>query len=459
MLRQRLAVAAALLAVVSLTAGAAAEAAPRVKVFEGEIEGAPFKVEVPAQWNGTLLLWSRTPVFRPEPIETASDELTRSWLLDHGLALAASNYRTPAGVAFAEPLDDQLALLEWIDRHLGRPRQVIAWGNSGGGLLSTLLAERHPERIDGAIPLCGPLGGIGTAFNLTLDFALALRTLLTPDSDLELVRITDPDGTAARVSEIVQSALGTPQGRARLALANALANVVPWARALQPRPADVTGQINELALYDTIIYIDSWTTFRQDLERRAGGNPSWNTGVDYDRQLSKSSQLDLVRRAYDDAGMSLDADLQRLAAAPRIEADAGAVRWVAQFTPTGRLQVPVLTLHSTGDGANIPEHERWYAGQARRSDDLLRQAFTERGGHCAFTASELIATIQAMRARLDTGHWPGTSPASLNAAARALGPEFQVAPDWGVTFQPLPAEPAFVAFQPGQLPRPFPAAS
>jgi hypothetical protein len=57
----------------------------------------------------------------------------------------------------------------------------------------------------------------------------------------------------------------------------------------------------------------------------------------------------------------------------------------------------------------MPEKE--VAMLRQRLAVALRQAFTERGGHCAFTASELIATIQAMRARLDTGHWPGTSPA------------------------------------------------
>ncbi len=373
------------------------------------------------------------------------------------MALAASNYRTPAGVVFAEPLEDQVALLDWVDAHVGRPRQVITWGNSGGGVLATLLAERHPDRIDGAIPLCGPLGGIGTQFNLTLDFAFAVRTLLAPGSDLELVRITDPDATAARVDEIVQGAVGTPQGRARLALANALANVVPWARALYPRPDDVTGQVAEQALYDTIVYTDFWTTLRQDLERRAGGNPSWNTGVDYGRQLDHSSQSRLVRRAYDEAGL----DLERLAAAPRIGADDGAVGWLAQFTPTGRIRVPVLALHATGDGAAVPEHERRYAQQVRHAgdQDLLRQLFTERGGHCAFTPSELIVTIQALRARLQTGRWPATGPADLNAAARALGPQFQVALDWGVTFQPRPADPAFVTYEPGRLPRPFPPAA
>jgi pimeloyl-ACP methyl ester carboxylesterase len=367
------------------------------------------------------------------------------------MALAASNYRTPAGVVFAEPLEDQVALLDWVDAHVGRPRQVITWGNSGGGVLATLLAERHPDRIDGAIPLCGPLGGIGTQFNLTLDFAFAVRTLLAPAATWSLCASPTPEATAARVDEIVQGAVGTPQGRARLALANALANVVPWARALYPRPDDVTGQVAEQALYDTIVYTDFWTTLRQDLERRAGGNPSWNTGVDYGRQLDHSSQSRLVRRAYDEAGL----DLERLAAAPRIGADDGAVGWLAQFTPTGRIRVPVLALHATGDGAAVPEHERRYAQQVRHAgdQDLLRQLFTERGGHCAFTPSELIVTIQALRARLQTG------PADLNAAARALGPQFQVALDWGVTFQPRPADPAFVTYEPGRLPRPFPPAA
>lgn len=59
----------------------------------------------------------------------------------------------------------------------------------------------------------------------------------------------------------------------------------------------------------------TWGQVRADLERRAGGNPSWNVGVDYGRQLAHSPNRDLVRRAYREAGLSLHADLHRLAAA------------------------------------------------------------------------------------------------------------------------------------------------
>ena len=53
----------------------------------------------------------------------------------------------------------------------------------------------------------------------------------------------------------------------------------------------------------------------------AGGNFSWNTGVDYRRQLAASGNAQQVRALYRAAGLDLDADLGRLEAAPRIAAD------------------------------------------------------------------------------------------------------------------------------------------
>jgi hypothetical protein len=229
------------------------------------------------------------------------------------------------------------------------------------------------------------------------------------------------------------AALATPAGRARLALANALASVPGWARALQPRPRDVAGQVSQQALYDMLGPVQFWTDTRQQVERLAGGTPSWNTGIDYRRQLAHSSQRRLVQQAYQQAGLDPHADLERLAGAPRIGAEVGAVHRLAGFTPSGRIQVPVVALHATGDGLAVPEGERQYAEQVRRHGHthLLRQLFVERGGHCSFTASEAIVTLQLLLERIDTGRWPATSPARLNAAANDLGPGFQVASDWG----------------------------
>lgn len=416
-----------------------------VTVREGELNGARYRVDVPANWNGNLALWSRAPIYtaRPDqPVEVASDPLTGQWLLRNGFALAASNYRTPSSAAFDEALEDQLALLAHVC-----PKRTIAWGTSGGGLMSVLLAERHPELINGALPLCGVLAGLAGVLDLALDYATAL-TVLFGRTDLPVTGITDPFGTKKAVEELIGSATITPTGRARLALASALADMPGWVKALQPKPDSISGQIEAQAAYGQLGFSSFWTVLRADLEQRSGGNPSGNVGVDYHRQFYRSSQFEMTRYAYWDANLDLQADLDELQEAPRTAANDAAAQWLHRLTPTGRSSVPILALHSTGDGLAAPEHISAYGRGPR-----FRSVFTDRGGHGCFTSSELIIGFRVLKGRMATGYWPSLDPQSLNRQAIGLGPEYQIAPDWGNTFQPLPASPAFTRHSPRAWPR------
>ena len=58
--------------------------------------------------------------------------------------------------------------------------------------------------------------------------------------------------------------------------------------------------------------------FRADLQAKAGGNPSWNTGVNYFSDLAKSADLTEVKALYQAAGLSLGHDVQTLNSSPRI---------------------------------------------------------------------------------------------------------------------------------------------
>jgi dienelactone hydrolase len=59
-------------------------------------------------------------------------------------------------------LDDQIALLGWLGRHIGRPRRSISADTSMGGLIAVLLAERNPARFDAVASLYGATtGGAG----------------------------------------------------------------------------------------------------------------------------------------------------------------------------------------------------------------------------------------------------------------------------------------------------------
>jgi hypothetical protein len=114
--------------------------------------------------------------------------------------------------------------------------------------------------------------------------------------------------------------------------------------------------------------------------------------------------------------------------------------------------VPVLTMHTTDDGLVVPQNETAYADVVRAAgrQDLLRQLFVHRAGHCAFTSAEVITAIKVMFARLSSGAWddPGLQPVVLDSAARALGPSYNAI---GGIFI---ANPAFTAFTPGPYLRP-----
>jgi hypothetical protein len=164
---------------------------------------------------------------------------------------------------------------------------------------------------------------------------------------------------------------------------------------------------------------------RPYIEQAAGGNGSWTAGVDFARQLERSSYAPEVRALYREAGLNLGADLATLTANAHITADANAIRWLQQTSvPTGRLQVPELNLHTISDQLVPVQHEHYYSHTVDRAGepDLLRQAFVERQLHCNFTPAELVAGVLAVHHRALTGHWDSVAqPDNLNATAASLG--------------------------------------
>src|SRR5438552_14282645 len=98
-------------------------------------DGATYLIEVPTNWNGTLLLFSHGYVGpgEPNPATDVGDPLPRFYLLTRGYALAGSSYATTAW-AVHEALSDQIAVLDTFNSLVGQPSRTIAWGNSMGGL-------------------------------------------------------------------------------------------------------------------------------------------------------------------------------------------------------------------------------------------------------------------------------------------------------------------------------------
>lgn len=200
---------------------------------------------------------------------------------------------------------------------------------------------------------------------------------------------------------------------------------------------------------------DAFFYLRAELEKRAGGNPSWNTGVDYEKQLQLSTNHDEVKALYQRAGLSLDADLKALRDAPRIAADSAAFDYLSQnIIFNGEIQVPILTVHTTGDDLVNVQNEQAYAAvvHAAHNDSLLRETFVHRAGHCAFTSAETIVALKVLIRRLDTGEWQDIGPEEMNRAASVI------APVYNYLFPGAPiSTPAFIDYKSSPFLRPFDA--
>jgi len=396
--------------------------------FSGTLaNGTQWIAVVPDDWNGTVLLHGHgyLPSFVPfpNPAPTIDSIPAAVEFLDLGYAVVASSY-ADKGWALPTAPQDQLDSLHAAIEAIGtEPDTVLAYGTSMGGLVTAQLAEHAGEVIDGAMPTCGIVAGGADLNNYQLDGTHAVNELLAAGSVQIAGYATQGDAFAA--SAALQAAVNsattadTPEARARVALAAAL---------FQLDPADLEGIIGFV------------TPARFDLITAAGGDSGWNEGVDYERLFSKSPYHRMVATLYREAGLSLRADLQTLTDTADVPFNEAAVdSMLGHSQPNGDLQMPVFSIHTNYDPLVPAELEEEYADDvlAEGNRRLFRQAFVDRDGHCSFTSAELVAGVNVLEERVDTGRWPAASvnPHKLNQLALSF--------DLG--------DSAFIRFRPGEF--------
>ena len=401
-------------------------------------DGATWIADVPAAWNGTLLLFSHG--FGPTVAQDAPDPATQSALLSAGYALAGSSY-DPHGSwwALGSAEHDQFQTLDAFKASVGHPTRTISVGESMGGLVNAQMVRDAQGRIAGSLGLCGLVAGGLDLNDYQLAGEVVLATLLAPGAGVHLTGYASSAEAAAvakTLTDAVEAAQQTAAGRARIALAAAFLNLPAWAPGQNPpAPGDAVGQERQQQDWIAAGQLSFIIGSRPAIEQAAGGDSGSTAGLDWHALLASSEHRDEVKALYRAAGLDLNADLGALHAAPAYHADPAATAWMAQTSTAGQgLAAPLLDLHTTADQLVPVEQENAFAGRVRDSGDarLLRQAYVARQGHCAFTPNEVLAGLHAVEHRVDTGRWGDTSAAALGADQPA-----------GTT--------AFVDFRPGRL--------
>ena len=410
-----------------------AAAAPGTQVTGTLANGTVWIAEYPKSWNGTLILYSHG--FGPLTAADAPDPTTQAALLADGYALAGSSYDpNNSEWALDTAVSDQFGTLAAVESSVlpSRPRHVLAFGTSMGGLVSALEAQDGGGKIDGALTTCGIVGGGVNLNEYQIDGEYAIAQLLG-DPSTQLVGFgtaNDALATASALTADATKAQSTAAGKARLALAMAFLNVTPWDPSSTTPAAANDPAAQEAAEYDVLFsgsfsIMDFIEEGRVSIEQADGGQATWDVGTNFAQVLANSPYRQEVESLYKAAGLNLGADLATLTTHTTTKAEPAAVRSLYQTSvPTGRLAVPELDLHTIGDNLVPVQNENYYAKLVNQagSGSLLRQAFTESFGHCNFSSSELVAGVEAIMHRVTTGHWDDVaSAASLERAADATG--------------------------------------
>jgi dienelactone hydrolase len=406
--------------------------------YVGVVEGSPYVVEMPAAWNGTLLLFSHGYVGwgNANPALAAPDSATANALLARGYALAGGAY-SEQGWAVEQALPEQTALLSLLSARW-HPRRILLWGESMGGLITTLLAHDPASHADGALALCGVVGGSTSLWDRWLTGAVAFQQLVAGgDPRLRTVHITHPGRELELARSYLHRAQTTAAGRARIALAGALAGVPGWYSGSRPVTVEAMEQAQTSWLDSLVLFFEFNAS--AELERRAGGNPSSTLGIDDATVLARSGSAGEVAALYRQAHLSLARDMAALAGAAPITADPAAARYLDEYgTPAGDLRVPTLTVQTIGDGLISPSDDRAYAQRVAAAGALprLRQLYVDRAGHCTFTPGEIVTAIGVLNSAVRSGSWPALDPEALNEAAATVG------------VMPGRRPPAFTSYQP-----------
>jgi pimeloyl-ACP methyl ester carboxylesterase len=376
--------------------------------LNGTLNGVPYRIRVPANWNGTLLVYAHayaeTPLV-PVLVPTGADEAA---LLGKGFALAASRFQgsvpmpglpnnMEGGWTTKYALQDIVALTTAFGDMVGAPRRTMIWGKSMGGLITLGAVEKFPGLFDAAIALCPPAAGTPRVQDHKLDVTLAYAVAFGWNDAWGRPGALRPDlDFMSEINPTVQGQLGDEwKGRWEFLR---LVNGIPSDRSFYA-PRNYRGDTLYMAIMP-----------RVDLDRRAGGYAAENIGRVYTLTGDEKAYL------WNTFGLDAEPLLARMNEQAIYRSDRNARNYAEHYLdPTGVIRRPVLTLHTTGDALAIPNNESAYfeAVEARGNLDLLVQQFTAGNGamntHCTFTSAQDLAAVDAMMHWLDTGERPGDS--------------------------------------------------
>ena len=417
----------ALVTTVLITAPTVANAAPAcdgkspVQTCVGvTTDGAPYAMQVPANFNGTVALYSHGYRYNvdipsaipliggykitntPEPVPGGNAEVAK-YFFSQGVAIVGSGFARQ-GWNPDSAIKTNVELIDTFKKQFPKTTKVVAWGSSLGGVITQGLAEKYPDLIDAAAPLC-MADNIAPQLTMAGDFLWGVKVLFDPtikggnysagaagvaESYADLGKVFTVMGklqaalatgawpdTSSATGKALQAA-GVPS-RSALLLLGLMAGL-PTQSAHFDSISGPEGALKltfPLALSPALAILENGTNAAalavlatQDLENQVGGAFFDNTKTDYAARIDSER---VIFNAALSGNTVIDALLGAISSAnpgaPRAVANPAAVTKLNSLhVNTGKINVPTILMVGVADPITP-------AGASQRLVDLYAEQY------------------------------------------------------------------------------------
>jgi pimeloyl-ACP methyl ester carboxylesterase len=240
-------------------------------------------------------------------------------------------------------------------------------GGSEGGLLVTMMAEQHPLDFDGALAMCGPVGGMPYQVDYVGDFRVIFDYFFPDVFTFDMADVLDLPPTPYDTAFLQWQSTYLPAIEKAIKFhplkAAQLFNITGTA-------VDVFHPETFVAAADTLLFYNIWGT--ADMVDKAGGMPYDNQDVWYPGSWLLNHRVE------------------------RVDENPDARQYVQDFyEPTGNLKIPVVALHTLFDPAVPYRHEEIYrkrvAAMGNAENFSLLPVFAY--GHCNFKPWQVLGAF------------------------------------------------------------------
>jgi len=364
-------------------------------------DGAPYAMQVPANFNGTVALYSHGYRYNvdipaaipliggykitntPEPVPGGNAEVAK-YFFSQGIAIVGSGFARQ-GWNPDSAIKTNVELIDTFKKQFPKTTKVVAWGSSLGGVITQGLAEKHPDLVSAVAPMC-MADNVAPQLTMAGDFLWGVKVLFDPsikagnysagaagvaESYADLGKVFTVMGklqaalatgawpdTSSATGKALQAA-GVPS-RSALLLLGLMAGL-PTQSAHFDSISGPEGALKltfPLALSPALAILENGTNAAalavlatQDVENQVGGAIFDNTKTDY------AARIDGERVIYNAAlsgNTVIDALLGALSpanpGAPRAVANPAAVaKMNALHVNTGKINVPTVLMVGVAD--------------------------------------------------------------------------------------------------------------